>query len=250
VSFNESFFRQPKSQNQRGKKSIFICGLPRSGTTLVEQILAGHSQVNAGDELFYLGKASKDVITKNNLNVPFPKWANKLSQSQWQQIGQQYLTACKPLAQQRWLTDKMPANYKALGIISQALPDAKIIYCRRNKEDVIWGCYKQILGKGNGFSNNLAHLQKVYDAHTNVMSHFKDLMGKSIFELQYETLVQNPAYVIDQLCDFIGLNFEEKMLGFFQNKQPIHTISSTQVRKPISQQYVNGWKNYQEMLAL
>ena len=237
--------------NPLGEKSLFICGMPRAGTTLIEQILASHSDINAGDELFYLAEASQEVLRSNTAEKsqkPFPFWAPALTQSQWRNIGHRYIQKCQPLAQGKYLTDKMPLNYKALGIIAKALPKAKVIYCQRNKQDTIWGCYQQILGQGNTFSFDLDDLAVQFDAHRSLMNHWLTALEEMIFVLDYPQLIEQPEVTVKQLCEFIGIEFQTEMLDFYQNNQPVHTVSSTQVREPLTSRYHQQWRAYRAFL--
>ncbi|NMP30276.1 hypothetical protein HII17_01775 [Thalassotalea sp. M1531] len=231
-----------------GEKAIFICGLPRSGTTLVEQIIASHPQVNAGDELLYLAQASQAILQNHNLQSPFPNWVKQLNNKHWHEIGEHYLQACQPLANGNYLTDKMPLNYKAIGIIHQALPKAKIIYVRRNKEDVIWGCYKQILGQGNSFANSLSDLEQFYSAHSQLMDHWLKHLKDKVLVVDYENLVSTPEVVTQSICEFLSLDYQQSMLEFYKKQEPVHTVSSTQVRKPITQKHLNDWQHYKSFL--
>lgn len=237
--------------NLLGEKSLFICGMPRSGTTLIEQILASHSDINAGDELFYLAEASQEVLISNTAEksqTPFPFWAPALAPSQWQDIGHRYIQKCQPLAQGNYLTDKMPLNYKAIGIIAKALPKAKVIYCQRNKQDTIWGCYQQILGQGNTFSFDLDDLAVQFDAHRSLMNHWLTVLEEMIFVLDYQQLIEQPEVTVKQLCEFIGIEFQTEMLDFYQNNQPVHTVSSAQVREPLTSRYHQQWQAYRAFM--
>lgn len=237
--------------NLLGEKSLFICGMPRSGTTLIEQILASHSDINAGDELFYLAEASQEVLISNTAEKsqkPFPFWAPALAQSQWQDIRHRYIQKCQPLAQGNYLTDKMPLNYKAIGIIAKALPKAKVIYCQRNKQDTIWGCYQQILGQGNTFSFDLDDLAVQFDAHRSLMNHWLTVLEEMVFVLDYQQLIEQPEVTVKQLCEFIGIEFQNEMLDFYQNNQPVHTVSSAQVREPLTSRYHQQWQAYRAFL--
>ncbi|MDF1763291.1 MAG: sulfotransferase, partial [Oleibacter sp.] len=140
------------SENSKEITPIFICGLPRSGTTLTEQILSSHPQITAGDELLDLPLACSQQLHKKKLNIPFPKWASEFSESDWQAVGKEYLSSTKPLQITPYFTDKNLQNYKAIGVIQQALPQAKIIICRRNPMDNLWGCFKQYFADGLFFT--------------------------------------------------------------------------------------------------
>ncbi|WP_286263210.1 tetratricopeptide repeat-containing sulfotransferase family protein [Thalassotalea atypica] len=232
--------------------SIFICGLPRSGTTLTEQILSAHSKICAGDELFALAQASADVLHEHSITANFPTWSTSLEGGQWQKIGKKYQHLTQPIlnADEKavWLTDKMPLNYKAIGIIRLALPSAKIIYCRRNPIDVLFGCFKQLLGDGNPYCYNLDELCDMIIAHHRVMMHWLTVCPEHIHVFDYEKLLANQTQLTDQLLKFIGIEWQQDCLDFHQNKRIVHTISNVQIRQPLSTSNNGAWRPYQAQL--
>ena len=245
-----------------GENCIFICGMPRSGTTLAEQIIANHSEVNAGDELYFLAQAANDVISqlfhKDLSKQPFPLWANSLDSQHWRAIGKKYLSLTAHLSQGKRLTDKMPLNYKAIGIIKMALPKAKIIYCQRSTNDLLWGCYKQMFGEGNLFSYDLKELAKMICAHQQVMSHWQsiftdandDEMKEGIFTLAYESLIDSQEETTRQLLNYLELDWQDSCLNYHENTRTLHTLSNVQTRKPLSKKYDKQWLNYQKFLTI
>lgn len=226
---------------------IFICGLPRSGTTLVEQILSSHTDITAGDELNDLPIATSKVLKRNFIKSAFPEWANQLESEDWQQIADFYLDTTKAFHSARYFTDKNLMNYKSIGVIRRALPQAKIIVCKRDPMDNIWGCYRQYFSNGLIFTYKLEELAEIVKAHNALIDHWKSI-GVPLLEVQYEELVSNPEAKIKKLIDYIGLDFREDCLKFYENKRNVRTTSATQVRQPLSNKKVGYWKYYQEQL--
>lgn len=230
--------------------AIFICGLPRSGTTLIEQILSAHSNVTAGGELFELAKATQIVTHKKQPSLSFPLWAEKLIEEDWQEIGSLYLSLTEPLHRSTYLTDKMPLNYKAIGIIAMALPKAKIIHCQRDPIDVLFGCYKQLLGDGNAFSNQLDEMAEMIIAHHHLMQHWKSIIPNNIYTVTYEKLVTSQEHESKKLFSHIGLPWQDAFLAFYNNTHSVHTVSNLQIRQPITQSNVGNWLKYEKHLNL
>ncbi|WP_052748984.1 tetratricopeptide repeat-containing sulfotransferase family protein [Arsukibacterium ikkense] len=228
---------------------IFICGLPRSGSTLAEHILSSHPAVRAGDELFDLAQATRDVLSNAQQQQPFPLWAASMSDEQWHQLGQRYLERTRHLHSNGYFTDKMPLNYKAIGIIAKALPQAKIIHCQRHPMDTLFSCYKQLFADGIAFSYDLTELAEIYQAHQTLMQQWQQLLPGRIYQLRYERLIRQQQAETARLLAFIGLDWAESCLTFHQNPRAVYTVSSTQVRQPLFSSSLGFWQHYQPQLA-
>jgi len=227
---------------------IFICGLPRSGTTLTEQIISAHTLVTAGDELYELAQATQDVLQQIKPRQQFPFWSAELLPQHWQSIGERYLALTKHINTARYFTDKMPLNYKAIGLISQALPQAKIIYCHRPPMDLLLGAYKQILSTGNKYSYDLDELTDMIIAQHTLMQHWQAMLPNKIFTLSYSELINEQSNVTKALLDFLGLELQQTCIDFHNNPRTVHTVSNAQVRKPIFTSSVNAWQKYHKQL--
>jgi len=227
---------------------IFICGLPRSGSTLAEQVISAHPRVVGGDELFELAQATQDILRKIKPNQNFPYWATELTQSHWQEIGEQYLSLTTHINSQDYFTDKMPLNYKAIGLIAKALPNAKIIYCQRAPMDLLLGCYKQLLDQGNKFTYDLNELSDIIIAHHTLMQHWLNVLPTKIFTLSYEQLVTNQHNTTSQMLSFLNLNWHEDCLDFHKNPRAVHTVSNVQIRQPLFSSSINAWRKYYKQL--
>ncbi|MGD9661337.1 MAG: sulfotransferase [Porticoccaceae bacterium] len=243
-------FSAPKPvQSATGAIPVFICGLPRSGTTLVEQILSSHPQVTAGDELTDLPRATSDVLKLRGVNTGFPQWAAELNDSEWRAIGDRYRALTGRLQTTGYFTDKNLQNYKAIGLIHRALPEAKIVFCRRNAMDTIWGCYRQLFGDGLGFTYSLDELADTYMAANRLLTHWQAQPTLKICVLDYETLVANPEGETRRLLEFVGLDWHPACLDFHNNSRAVRTTSATQVRRPINSQRIGQWLKYESQLG-
>lgn len=228
---------------------IFICGLPRSGTTLTEQIISSHSDVSAGDELFELAQATQSVLQKAKPKQAFPFLANELTKEHWLNIGKRYLILTEHVNTKRYFTDKMPLNYKAIGLIHMALPKAKIVYCQRPPMDLLLGAYKQILDQGNRYTYDLDELTSMIIAHHNLMQYWLKIFPDKIFTLSYQNLINNQTETTEKLLQFLALEWQDSCLNFHTNDRVIHTLSNTQVRQPLFSNALNSWHRYKEQLS-
>lgn len=249
LQFDPALLQQQPTDNQLGQAAIFILGMPRSGTTLVEQIISSHSEVIAGDELFELGRACADLLADKDIRQPYPLWAKDLQTEDWHQLGKNYLKRTAYLQSKGRFTDKMPLNFKAIGLIHKALPGAKIIHCRRNSMDTIWGCYRQLFAEGIAFSYNLNELKDYYLAYEELMEYWQQQLPDQILTLDYELLVNDQLAQSQRLLQFLGLSWQNQCLDFHQNSRSVHTVSNSQIRQPMFQSSVGNWKKYQSQLA-
>lgn len=226
---------------------IFICGLPRSGTTLIEHILSSHPLVIAGDELNDLPLATSYCLRTGDRLKPFPEWAAELTESEWQAIGNRYLKTTEHLHGKGWFTDKNLQNYKAIGVIRRALPQAKIIICRRNPMDNLWGCYKQYFGEGLKFTYSQTELAETWKACDNLIKHWQ-ATGRDVHIIEYEQLVVEPEAIISELLNIVGLSWDDACLNFQANTRAVRTTSATQVRQPLSTKRIDQWRHYERQL--
>ncbi|MDX1695856.1 MAG: sulfotransferase [Ketobacteraceae bacterium] len=227
---------------------VFICGLPRSGTTLLEQILSSHPEVVAGGEINALPLATAQCLRAARVDKPFPEWAKDLKPADWEMIGRQYYHHTRHLQGGARFTDKNLQNYKAIGLIHLALPEAKIIYCRRDPMDNLWGCYRQLFGEGQHYTYNQTELAQTWKAAESALRHWKQYLGDQIFLLDYEDLIADQQGTTEKLLAFVGLGWDAACLNFHENPRAVATISSVQVRKPLSGARVGQWKKYQTWL--
>ena len=219
---------------------VFIVGMPRSGTTLVEQIISSHSQVTGAGELAFvsqfglaLAKGSADKSTDSLIN-----FRNK------------YLTKLQNIMKGNLIvTDKMPNNFCFIGLITAAFPEAKIIHVKRNAAAVCWGNYKQCFKhQSTRFSYALEDIVNYYKLYQNLMEFWESSLKDRIYNLEYELLVDNQEKETRQLINYLGLDWDEKCLSPQNNTRSVSTASNTQVRKKIYQGSSQQWKKYQPFL--
>lgn len=244
--FQTQHYPEPEKQ---AITPIFICGLPRSGTTLVEHILSSHPLITAGDELFELARATEQQLSAQQRLQPFPLWINSMQPTQWQDIGKAYLAQTRYVQHTPYFTDKMPLNLKAIGIIAKALPQAKIIYCERHPLDMLFSCYKQLFAEGIGFSYDLSELASIYRAQHKLMQFWQAQLPGRIFSIKYENLVKQQHQETDKLLTYLGLSWAEQCIDFHLNPRAVYTVSSTQVRQPLFSQSVGSWQHYKGELV-
>ncbi len=227
---------------------VFICGLPRSGTTLVEQILSSHPEVVAGDELSELMKATAQVLRVSDINDKFPLWVPTFSGKNWEKIAEIYLHKTASLQSARYFTDKMLVNYKALGLIHLVFPNAKIIHCLRHPLDNIMGCFKQLFGSGLGFSYDLDELSDMYIAYRNLMDHWHSVMPGKILDVCYEDIINDFDAELKRMLTYLDLPWSDACTHFHNNARPVLTTSSIQVRQPLFKTAVGSWRRYEAQL--
>lgn len=230
-------------------KPIFIVGMPRCGSSLVEQIIASHSLVTGGDESHDFVRATEMVLAERQISKAYPDWLSDMDRSAIKSVIKYYLQLTSRLQKTPYFTDKTLFNYKALGLILLAFPNAKIINCVRDPLDNIFGCYKQLFANGLGFTYNLEELADHFIEYEKLMSHWRELFGERIFTLQYEHLISDQLNTTQELLNFIDLPFEENCLEFYSNKRSVHTLSANQVKKPLYRSAIGSWKNYESAMT-
>lgn len=230
-------------------KPIFIVGMPRSGTSLTEKIVASHPQVFGAGELTEIRNLCESLPQRMETETPFPECSSTLSQAQIDELADAYLEFIDGLndAGLAHVTDKMPQNFIFLGMISLMFPQAKIIHCMRNPIDTSLSCYFQNFGAaGLEFSYDLDSLVHYYGQYQRIMAHWEKVLPSEIYHLSYEALTANSAEEIPKLIAFCGLKWDEACLSPHKSKLVTKTASFDQVRKPIYQSSRERWRNYEK----
>ncbi|MDQ7048839.1 MAG: sulfotransferase [Enterobacterales bacterium] len=226
----------------RGQTPIFILGLPRSGTTLVESLLSSHEKIASLGEIncFALSLMNQVGYHKNKLDL-----IEKSAVIDFAELGEkyQYATAGYGL-KAPFLIDKTPLNFLYIGLIKQALPQAKIIHLKRHPLDACFAMYKTLFRMGYPFSYDLSDLAQYYAAYQQLMTHWNQLYPNQIFNLNYRDLVHAPEVQVYNLCDYCGVEFYAEILDFYQQKKTVATASAAQVRQPLYKSSVDRWKSY------
>jgi tetratricopeptide (TPR) repeat protein len=226
---------------------IFIIGMPRSGTSLTEQILASHSQVFGAGELGYINDLVK--MAEQTSNTPYPYCLNKLSQSQMSEMGRQYKQRMlETFGDQTYFTDKNPLNYNFLGFIKAILPDAKFVYCQRDSIDNCLSIFKLPFDNGQGYAHDLNALGHYYREHERLMVFWAGFHSEDIITIKYEAVVDNQPKETARLLEFLGLDYEQATERFYQTQRIVMTPSAEQVRQPIYKTSINNWQKYGDAL--
>ena len=242
--FDNTFLAPRGTIGFRDHRPIFIVGMPRSGTTLVEQILASHRSVYGAGELENLSHIISKTIPK------FPVGAGVITPTGFSSIGQQYIRQLGSLAgKAQRITDKMPRNFLFIGLIALILPNARIIHCRRSPMDTCVSCFTLHFPHGQEFSYDLGELGSYYQHYRRLMDHWHRVLPGFIFDIAYEDLVKNPENKTRELLGFCGLDWDKGCLDFHKSKRQIATASAVQVREPPHTRSVARWRRFKQHLA-
>jgi tetratricopeptide (TPR) repeat protein len=227
---------------------IFILGLPRSGSTLLEQILASHSQIDGTSELPDLSLVSQS-ITDRARGFAYPGAVQELTPQKFAELGQQYISqTMRHRSGAAYFTDKMPNNFPHIGFIHLILPNATIIDARRHPLDSTLGCYKQHFAKGQTFTYDLFELGEFYLEYQRMMDHWDEVLPGKVLHVQYEEVVSDLETQVRRILEHCGLPFEENCVNFHATDRAVRTASSEQVRQPIYSGSVNTWKRFEKHL--
>jgi tetratricopeptide (TPR) repeat protein len=231
---------------------IFIVGLPRSGSTLIEQILASHSAVEGTMELSDIGLIAKSLKGSKPDGSPlqYPNTLADLTADQRTALGEGFLADTRvhrPHARP-FFTDKMPNNFQHVGLIQLILPNAKIIDARRHPLGACFSAFKQHFAQGQNFSYDLVDLGRYYRDYVNLMAHYDAVLPGRIHRVIYEDMVEDTEAEVRRLLEYCGLPFEDACLKFYENDRAVRTVSSEQVRKPIFRDGLDQWKRFEPWL--
>lgn len=247
--FTTEFLRRPSSAPVE-PTPIFVVGLPRSGSTLIEQILASHSLVEGTHELGDLSRSVQTLRRRSRQDERFPGFLAKIREAGWTRIGEEYLTRTRCYRKGApYFIDKNPNNFVFAGVLKLAMPNAKIINARRHPLDSCLGAFKQLFASGQPFTYDLTELGEYYLQYQRLMDHWHEVMPGFVLDVQYEDVVADLEGQVARLLDFCGLPFEESCLNFHATKRAVKTASSEQVRQPIYSSSVNLWRNYESHLG-
>ena len=244
--FSADYFAQHRAGGYgcRQNDPIFIVGLPRSGSTLLEQILASHSNVDGTSELPDISMIAQG-LTQSDSGRVFPGCMTDMGPQELLELGEQYLAQTRRhRGNGRFFTDKMPNNFAYTGFIKAILPNAKIIDARRHPMDSCLGCFKQHFAKGQTFTYDLFELGEFYLEYDLMMQHWDTVLPGEVLHVQYENVVDNLEEEVRRILDFCELPFEEGCVRFHETERSVRTASSEQVRQPIYKGSVATWKRF------
>src|SRR5215469_1901801 len=250
--YTRDFLQQRAAAGCAARDPIFIVGLPRAGSTLVDQILSSHSMVEGTMELHdMIALAGKlDVEGTREELGHYPKVLASLAPERLRALGEEYLarTRVQRKSGAPFFVDKMPNNFRHVGLILLALPNAKIIDARRHPLACCFSAFKQHFARGQSFSYSLEDLGRYYRDYVELMAHFDEVVPGRVHRVHYEALVENTETEVRALLEYCGLPFEEQCLRFHENERAVRTASSEQVRQPIFREGLDQWRKFEPWL--
>lgn len=247
--FDQAFIEKNSAVPDATVTPILIVGLPRSGSTLIEQVLASHSQVDGTHELGDLSRAVQTVRRQVSRRGRFPEALADMHADHWRQIGEEYLQRTEIFRSGApFFVDKNPNNFIYAGILRLCLPNARIIDARRHPLDSCLGSFKQLFASGQPFSYDLTELGEYYLQYRRLMDHWYSVLPGFVLDVQYEDVVADLDQEVRRILDFCGLPFEASCLRYYETDRAVKTASSEQVRQPIYSSSVNLWRNYEDHL--
>jgi tetratricopeptide (TPR) repeat protein len=248
--FSAEFLTERAGWGDPDDAPILIVGLPRSGSTLIEQILASHSMVEGTMELPDLGRCIREVSRARKDRVEYPEAVRDLTGQDALALGQRYIRTTQRYRNGKpHFIDKMPNNFSNLGFLHLILPHAKVINARRHPLDSCLGSFKQLFYKGQSFTYDFFELGQYYLQYQRIMDHWHQVLPGKVLDVHYEDMVRDQEGQTRRLLDYLGLPFEEQCLRYWETRRPINTASSEQVRRPIYTQGVNFWRHYEHHLG-
>ena len=249
--FTREFLEENAGLGNPDPAPIFVVGLPRSGSTLIEQILASHSMVEGTAELPYAGRLAASLSRNRADGVNYPEAVRELGEKQFKAMGQEYLdlaqlhrTEGKP----RFI-DKMPNNTPTIGFLHLILPQAKFIDARRYPLDSCLSCYRQLFAQGQTFTYDLIDIGEYFLQYERMMDHWHEVLPGKVLTVQYEDMVMDFENQVRRLLDYCELPWEDACLSFYETERPVRTASSEQVRRPIYSESIHRWRQYEPHLG-
>jgi len=250
--YNREIFETLSEVGHNSDVPVFIIGMPRSGTTLVEQVIASHSQARGAGELNKMYLLTRDLMAENQKTSAFPDNLTELTSGDFHKMGEEYLSVLtrQVSGDDRRITDKMPTNFAYLGLIKILFPNATIIHCRRDPLDTCISCFTTHFGNLEmmGFSYDLEALGHYYREYERLMAHWQAVLPGKILTVDYENLIKKPQAVCRTIIEHIGLDWEPECLEFHNNKRSVQTASAWQVRQPLYNSSVGRWRIYEKYL--
>ena len=244
------FIEENAAHAEQRNDPIFIVGLPRSGSTLIEQILASHSQVDGTHELPDLPRVIRTINQWQIHGKGYPVAVPLLEPVHIKELGEQYLNATDRYRKGApRFTDKMPNNFSMVGLLALILPNAKIINARRHPLDSCMGSYKQLFYRGQSFTYDLVELGEYYLEYQRIMDHWNKILPGRVLDVHYENMVVNQEEETRRLIEFCELPWEDACLRFYETERAVNTASSEQVRQPIYSKSINAWRRFENHLG-
>jgi tetratricopeptide (TPR) repeat protein len=252
--FTAGLIERLRSQGEPSSLPIFIVGMPRSGTTLVEQMLASHPKVFGAGELEHFGRVAGRICEPAGATVPYPEMMASLPGERLRAIGADYLALLHKTTKSKTgverITDKLPANFRLVGLIHLALPQSRIVHVRRDAMDTCFSCFTKLFRGSQPFTYDLGELGRYYRAYERMMAHWRSVLPvDAMLDVQYEKLVADFEPQARRIVAYCGLEWDERCLDFHQTQRPVRTASAAQVRQPIYHSAIGRWRPYEPWLG-
>ncbi|MEH6726849.1 MAG: sulfotransferase, partial [Hyphomicrobiales bacterium] len=243
--YSKFFFLERKDFGDQSERPVFIVGMPRSGTTLTEQIISSHPQVHGAGELDDIERVVGRIATGGKTTDQFYENLARMKPQDMQEAAGFYLRVLNRHSRTALrVVDKMPHNFEALGLISLLFPNAKVIYCRRDAMDNTVSCFMNRFNSFHSYNADLSALGGYYREHVRLMDHWKSVLPITILESRYEDLVADQEAGSRRLIEHLGLDWDDACLSFNEQDRSVQTLSRWQVRQPIYQTSMKRWKRY------
>jgi hypothetical protein len=249
TTFSRDFMTARAGGGDPSWSPIFIVGMPRSGTTLLEQVLASHSKVFGAGELETFKEALAECVESHKIVPAYPVLAEALSQDQIRQLGETYTTRVRARAPAMRIVDKMPLNFVFVGLIHLALPNARFINMRRDPLDTCVSCFSLLFTGSQPFAYDLAELGRYYRGYERVMEHWHEVLPPGVMiDVHYEDLVDDIEGGARRVLRHCDLDWEDSCRDFHDTKRAVRTASLMQVREPVYRRSIGAWRRYAEFL--
>lgn len=247
--FNENFFAARQDWGIASRRPVLIVGMPRSGTSLAEQILASHPDVYGGGELEFVAQLTSSVHEYVQAGR-YPQAVVELKKEVLAAFGFRYLRKIGAMNQEAArFTDKMPHNFMSLGLLKLMFRDLRVVHCRRHPFDTLLSCFQHDFAQSHDYNQSLEALASYFSLYRTLMEHWESVIPTTLHTLKYEDVVENQEDQSRALVEFIGLGWNDSVLSFAKNERRVSTPSSWQVRQPLYSSSSGRWKNYERHLA-
>ncbi|RZA12027.1 MAG: sulfotransferase, partial [Lysobacteraceae bacterium] len=251
--YTRGFFDDRAGSGDPDESPVFVVGMPRAGSTLVEQILSSHPEVEATMELPDMIAIVRDLRSRaeDPETTSYHDIVAQMDPAEFRALGQRYLDTSRVQRKlgRRFFIDKMPNNFAHVGLIRLILPNARIVDARRHPLACCFSNFKQHFARGQAFSYDLADMGRYYADYVALMAHFDEVLPGHVHRVVYEDVVDDTEAQVRALLAHCGLGFDERCLRFFENDRPVRTASSEQVRQPIYRDGVDQWRRFAPWLG-
>lgn len=248
-NFSRQYFASRRLVGNNTDRMIFVIGMPRSGTTLVEQILCSHPEVFGAGELLTLPEIAAETRTRLNSRLYYPETCNLFTPALVEECANLYLQHINTLnTTARYVTDKLPFNFRTLGFIQVLFPNARIIHCMRDPRDIALSCYFSRFRENLAFSFNLNELMRYIADYKRLMEHWDAVLDLNRLDVSYDELIADQVGQTRRMLEFCGLQWDDACLRFYEKQRPVMTASNWQVRQPMYSTSLNRWRNYEKMM--